>query len=113
MKSMKITCILGLLLCAFVQSSTAQQKTFDWTRASDEVVQLDPHRHRRGIEQRRKKVRLAQRFENHVLQLDLRDQLHSAGISLVPSGERKSMSSHRFRRSTACSLRSAMASNSA
>jgi hypothetical protein len=39
---MNITCTIGLLLCAFAQSSTAQQKTFDWTRASDEVVQLDP-----------------------------------------------------------------------
>src|SRR5438128_5549638 len=39
---MNITCTIGLLLCAFAQSSTAQQKTFDWTRASDEVVRLDP-----------------------------------------------------------------------
>jgi hypothetical protein len=39
---MKITCTLGLLLCAFAQSSTAQPKTFAWTRASDEAVRLDP-----------------------------------------------------------------------
>src|SRR4051812_8716585 len=42
MKSMKIICIVGLLLFAFGRASTAQEKTFDWTRASDEVVRLDP-----------------------------------------------------------------------
>ncbi len=39
---MKVTFTLALLLCAIAQSSTAQQKTFDWTRASDEEVRLDP-----------------------------------------------------------------------
>ncbi len=36
---------LAILVCAFIGSARAQQlppKTFDWVRASDEVVQLDP-----------------------------------------------------------------------
>src|SRR5256712_7659917 len=40
--SMKTSFMLGLLLCAFATPSLAQQKTFDWVRASDETAQLDP-----------------------------------------------------------------------
>ena len=39
---MRNLCALTLLLCPFVASSSAQGRIFDWTRANDETVQMDP-----------------------------------------------------------------------
>lgn len=39
---MRNLCALTLLLCTFVASSSAQGRLFDWTRANDETVQMDP-----------------------------------------------------------------------
>lgn len=42
---MRAPCILSILVCALAASLCAQDvppRTFDWVRASDEVVQLDP-----------------------------------------------------------------------
>lgn len=39
---MKKVCMLGLVLLALARLSLAQDKVFDWVRASDEVSQLDP-----------------------------------------------------------------------
>jgi hypothetical protein len=39
---MKKVCMLGLVLLALGRLSLAQDKVFDWVRASDEVSQLDP-----------------------------------------------------------------------
>lgn len=39
---MKKTCLLGILLLTFAAFSAAQEKVFDWVRASDEAAQLDP-----------------------------------------------------------------------
>ena len=39
---MKTVCMLGLVLVCLGRLSLAQDKVFDWVRASDEVAQLDP-----------------------------------------------------------------------
>ena len=39
---MKKVCMLGLVLVSLGRLSLAQDKVFDWVRASDEVSQLDP-----------------------------------------------------------------------
>ena len=39
---MKKVCMLGLVLLSLGRLSLAQDKVFDWVRASDEVSQLDP-----------------------------------------------------------------------
>ncbi len=39
---MKTVCMLGLVLVCLGRLSLAQDKVFDWVRASDEVSQLDP-----------------------------------------------------------------------
>src|SRR5205807_4444169 len=39
---MRNLCALALLLCSFVASSSAQGRIFDWTRANEETVQMDP-----------------------------------------------------------------------
>ena len=39
---MKKVCMLGLVLLSLVRLSLAQDRVFDWVRASDEVSQLDP-----------------------------------------------------------------------
>ena len=39
---MKKVCMLGVVLLALGGLSLAQDKVFDWVRASDEVSQLDP-----------------------------------------------------------------------
>lgn len=39
---MKRLCWLGVLLSAFAALAAAQDKVFDWVRASDEAAQLDP-----------------------------------------------------------------------
>jgi hypothetical protein len=39
---MRNFCLLTILLCAFAATSSAQGRIFNWTRANDETVQLDP-----------------------------------------------------------------------
>jgi hypothetical protein len=39
---------LWIVVCALPVSSSAQQRIFDWTKASDEAVQLDPADFRTG-----------------------------------------------------------------
>ena len=45
---MKKVCMLGLVLVCLGRLSLAQDKVFDWVRASDEVSQLDPAEYHAG-----------------------------------------------------------------